>query len=70
MSMQHVGEGVYLVEIVHLLSDLYNAEQAAAWLRTPQPLLDNARPVDCFGSDEAEKKMCDILKQMRDSTFL
>jgi uncharacterized protein (DUF2384 family) len=69
MSLQHVGEGVRMVEIVHLLSDLFNAEQTAEWLRTPQPLLDNARPVDLFGDDEAEKKMCAVLKQLRDGNY-
>jgi hypothetical protein len=55
------GSAANVARIVALLTELYQPEEAALWLRSPLASLDDKRPLDLLGDDAGEARLIDVL---------
>jgi uncharacterized protein (DUF2384 family) len=56
------------IELVELLSELYEPAEIEVWLKTPQLLLDGSRPLDLIKAGR-ESEVISVLRSLLEGTY-
>lgn len=61
---------IFEVPLLDLLTSIYAPDEAATWLRTPQPLLGGAIPRDLVKTEEGRARVLMVLGALADGNHL
>lgn len=61
---------VFEVPLFEMLTKIYTPEEAATWLRSPQPLLGGAIPRDLVQTDEGRARVLMVIGVIADGNYL